>query len=92
MRMLCSEASVDATKFRTGYLSNEEWARLAKALGRFEDARIFIDDTPAISVLEMRAKARRLATEQKQLDLIVVDYLQLMSGSSGRFESRQQEV
>jgi replicative DNA helicase len=92
MRMLCSEASVDASKFRTGYLSNEEWARLGKALGRLADARIFIDDTPAISVLEMRAKARRLATEQKQLDLIVVDYLQLMSGSSGRIESRQQEV
>ncbi|HYW72082.1 MAG TPA: replicative DNA helicase [Pyrinomonadaceae bacterium] len=92
MRMLCSEASVDASKFRTGYLSNEEWSRLGKALGRLADARIFIDDTPAISVLEMRAKARRLATEQKQLDLIVVDYLQLMSGSSGRVESRQQEV
>jgi len=92
MRMLCSEASVDAQKFRSGYLSNEEWSRLGKALGRLADARIFIDDTAAISVLEMRAKARRLATEQKQLDLIVVDYLQLMSGSSGRFESRQQEV
>jgi replicative DNA helicase len=92
MRMLCSEASVDAQKFRSGYLSNEEWTRLGKALGRLADARIFIDDTPAISVLEMRAKARRLATEQKQLDLIVVDYLQLMSGSSKRFESRQQEV
>ena len=92
MRMLCSEASVDAQKFRSGYLSNEEWTRLGKALGRLADARIFIDDTPAISVLEMRAKSRRLATEQKQLDLIVVDYLQLMSGSSNRFESRQQEV
>ncbi len=92
MRMLCSEASVDAQKFRSGYLSNEEWSRLGKALGKLTEARIFIDDTPAISVLEMRAKARRLATEQKQLDLIVVDYLQLMSGSSHRFESRQQEV
>src|SRR4029077_3079412 len=74
------------------YLSNEEWSRLGKALGRLADARIFIDDTAAISVLEMRAKARRLATEQKQLDMIVVDYLQLMSGSAGRHESRQQEV
>src|SRR5712691_4162913 len=91
-RMLCSEGNVDAQKFRSGYLSNEEWSRLGKALGRLADARIFIDDTAAISVLEMRAKARRLATEQKQLDLVVVDYLQLMSGSSGRFESRQQEV
>ncbi len=92
MRMLCSEANVDAQKFRSGFLSNEEWARLGKALGKLADARIFIDDTPAISVLEMRAKARRLATEQKQLDLIMVDYLQLMSGSSRRVESRQQEV
>ncbi len=92
MRMLCSEANVDAQKFRSGYLSNEEWWRLGKALGKLADARIFIDDTPAISVLEMRAKARRLATEQKQLDMIVVDYLQLMSGSTRRFESRQQEV
>ena len=92
MRILCSEANVDAQKFRSGFLSNEEWARLGKALGKLGDARIFIDDTPAISVLEMRAKSRRLATEQKQLDLIVVDYLQLMSGSTRRFESRQQEV
>jgi len=92
MRMLCSEANVDAQKFRSGFLSNDEWARLGKALGKLGDARIFIDDTPAISVLEMRAKARRLATEQKQLDLIMVDYLQLMSGSTRRFESRQQEV
>jgi replicative DNA helicase len=91
-RMLCSEGNVDAQKFRSGYLSNEEWSRLGKALGKLADARIFIDDTPAISVLEMRAKARRLATEQKQLDMIVVDYLQLMSGSARRFESRQQEV
>jgi len=92
MRMLCSEANVDAQKFRSGFLSNEEWSRLGKALGKLADARIFIDDTPAISVLEMRAKARRLATEQKQLDMIVVDYMQLMSGSTRRFESRQQEV
>lgn len=92
MRMLCSEANVDAQKFRSGFLSNEEWARLGKALGKLADARIFIDDTPAISVLEMRAKARRLATEQKQLDMIMVDYLQLMSGSTRRVESRQQEV
>lgn len=91
-RMLCSEANVDAQKFRSGFLSNEEWSRLGKALGKLADARIFIDDTAAITVLEMRAKARRLATEQKQLDMIVVDYLQLMSGSSRRFESRQQEV
>jgi replicative DNA helicase len=92
MRMLCSEGHVDAHRFRSGFLSRDEWTRLAGALGTLADAKIFIDDTPGISVLEMRAKARRLATEQKKLDLIIVDYLQLMSGSSRRAESRQQEV
>jgi replicative DNA helicase len=92
MRMLCSEGKVDAHRFRSGYLSRDEWARLAHALGVLAETRIFIDDTPGISVLEMRAKARRLAAEQKKLDLIIVDYLQLMSGSTRRVESRQQEV
>ena len=91
MRMLSSEAHVDAHRFRNGFLSRDEWARLAGALGTLAEAKIFIDDTPGISVLEMRAKARRLAAEQKKLDLIIVDYLQLMSGSR-RAESRQQEV
>ena len=90
MRMMASEAKVDASRFRRGILSRDEWERLARAIGTLAEARLFIDDTPGISVLEMRAKARRLAVEQKRLDLIVVDYLQLMSG--GRSESRQQEV
>jgi replicative DNA helicase len=92
MRMLSSEGRVDAHRFRSGFLSRDEWARLAGALGTLAETKIFIDDTPGISVLEMRAKARRLAAEQKRLDLIIVDYLQLMSGSSRRTESRQQEV
>jgi replicative DNA helicase len=92
MRMLCSQGNIDAQRFRNGFLSRAEWAQIAKSLGTLADARIFLDDTPAISVLEMRAKARRLAAEQKRLDLIIVDYLQLMSGSAKRFESRQQEV
>jgi replicative DNA helicase len=92
MRMLCSEGHVDAHRFRNGFLSREEWGRMAGALGRLAETKIYIDDTPGISVLEMRAKARRLAAEQKRLDLIIVDYLQLMSGSSRRVESRQQEV
>ncbi len=92
MRMLCSEGHVDAHRFRSGFLSRDEWARLAGALGTLSETKIFIDDTPGISVLEMRAKARRLAAEQKRLDLIIVDYMQLMSGSSKRSESRQQEV
>src|SRR5260370_16733741 len=87
-RMLCSEANVDAQKFRSGYLSNEEWSRLGKALGKLTEARIFIDDTPAISVLEMRAKARRLPTDQNQLHLLVVNYLHLISGPSPLFKSR----
>jgi replicative DNA helicase len=91
MRMLSSEAKVDAHRFRTGYLTRDEWGRLAEAIGTLSEAKIFIDDTPGISVLEMRAKTRRLVAEQKKLDLIVVDYLQLMSGSK-RSESRQQEV
>ena len=91
MRMMSSEAKVDAARFRRGILSREEWERLARAIGTLSEARLFIDDTPGISVLEMRAKSRRLAAEQKKLDLIVVDYLQLMGGSR-RNENRQQEV
>ena len=90
-RMLASEAKVNAHRFRTGQLMTYEWERLAGAVGVLSDARIHIDDTPGISVLEMRAKCRRLAAEQKGLDLIVIDYLQLMGGGK-RTESRQQEV
>lgn len=91
-RMLCSQGNIDAQRFRNGFLSRAEWAQIAKSLGTLADTKIFLDDTPGITVLEMRAKARRLAAEQKRLDLIVVDYLQLMTGSAKRFESRQQEV
>ncbi len=90
-RMLSSEARINAHRFRTGHLMTNEWERLAQAIGTLSDARIFIDDTPGISALEIRAKCRRLAAEQKTLDLIVVDYLQLMGGSK-KTESRQQEV
>src|SRR5678815_1432262 len=82
----------DSQRFRNGFLSRLEWAQIAKSLGVLADTKIFLDDTPGLSVLEMRAKVRRLAAEQKKLDLIIVDYLQLMSGSSKRVESRQQEV
>jgi replicative DNA helicase len=91
-RMLCSQGNIDQQRFRNGFLSRAEWAQIAKSLGTLADTKIFLDDTPGITVLEMRAKARRLAAEQKRLDLIVVDYLQLMTGSAKRFESRQQEV
>lgn len=89
-RLLCSESQVDAHKLRSGYLSREEWARLGAGLQTISQARIFIDDTAGISILEMRAKARRLKTEHG-LDLLVVDYLQLIRGR-GRIENRQQEV
>jgi replicative DNA helicase len=89
-RLLCSEARVDAHRLRTGYLNREEWARLADALRRLCETQVYIDDTPGIGVLEMRAKSRRLKAEHR-LDLLIIDYLQLMSGR-GRVESRQQEV
>src|SRR6266699_3243011 len=92
MRMLRSQGNIDAQRFRNGFLSRLEWAQIAKSLGTLADAKIFLDDTPGLTVLEMRAKSRRLAAEQKRLDLIIVDYLQLMSGSAKRTESRQQEV
>jgi replicative DNA helicase len=90
LRILCSEARIGAHRVRTGYLRDKEWPLLIAAAGQLMEAPIYIDDTPAMSVLEMRAKARRLKAETN-LGLIVVDYLQLMSGG-GRVESRQQEI
>jgi replicative DNA helicase len=77
-------------KLRSGFLSEKDWARLIQAVSNLSEARIFIDDTPALSVLEMRAKARRLKLEHG-LDLLIVDYIQLMQGRS-RFENRTQEI
>jgi replicative DNA helicase len=91
-RMLASESHINASRFRTGHLFGNESERLDDAVAKLSKARIFIDDSPAISALEIRAKTRRLAAEQKSLDLIVIDYLQLMGSSSRRSENRQQEV
>jgi replicative DNA helicase len=95
-RMLASEALVGSRKLQTGSMLREDRGKLMKALERLMDARLFIDDTPGITLPEMRAKARRLKQQQGQLDLIVIDYLQLMTGinTSGRkgFENRTQEV
>jgi replicative DNA helicase len=97
MRMLCSEAQVDAHKVRGGFLGETDWPKLTRAAGTLSEAPIFIDDTAALSVLEMRAKARRIMAENK-LGLIIVDYLQLMRGrglsTRGRAasESREQEI
>ncbi len=90
-RLMCSQAQVDAHRLRSGMLNKDDWRRLALAVGELSQADIFLDDTPGINTLEVRAKARRLKNEQKGLDLLIIDYLQLMSGK-GRIESRQQEV
>ena len=90
MRMLTSEARIDAHRFRSGFLNEKDYGRLSHALGTLAEARVFIDDTASIGVLEMRAKARRLQAEHG-LHLLIIDYIQLMQGR-GRFESRQQEI
>lgn len=90
LRLLCAEARVDSHKLRGGFASREDWTHLASALGRLAEAPIFIDDTPGVSITEVRAKARRLQAEHG-LGLLIVDYLQLMSGR-GRFENRTQEI
>jgi replicative DNA helicase len=90
LRMLSSRAKVDYSKIRSGYIKNEELAKLVEAADEFRQAKIYIDDTPAIGVLELRAKARRQKRE-KGLDFIIVDYIQLMRGS-GRAETREREI
>ena len=89
-RMLCSQARVDAHKVRSGFLAPADWPKLTAAAGRLSESKIFIDDTPAISVLELRAKARRLKANQG-IELIILDYLQLMR-STIQSENRQQEI
>lgn len=95
MRMLCAEARVDSHKLRSGFLSKSDWPKLTTAAERLSEAPIFIDDTPGTSVLEMKAKARRLKAEH-DLSLIIVDYLQLMSGRvdrrRGGADTREQEI
>ncbi|BCA80330.1 replicative DNA helicase [Desulfuromonas sp. AOP6] len=88
-RMLCSIAKVDASRLRTGHLGESDWPKLTNGAGFLSEAPIYIDDTPAISILELRAKCRRLKSD-KGLGLIVVDYLQLMRGHNA--ENRQQEI
>ncbi len=90
LRMLCGEARVDMHKLRSGFLSEKDWAKLVQGVSDMSQAKIFIDDTASISVMEMRAKTRRLKLEHG-LDLVIVDYLQLMQGR-GRFDNRTQEI
>lgn len=89
-RMLCSEGSINANHLRTGQLTEDEWQNLVVAMGSLSRANIFIDDTAGIKMSEIRAKCRRLAKENGNLGLIVIDYLQLIEG--GQQENRQQEV
>jgi replicative DNA helicase len=92
LRMLCSEARVDNSKVRAGYLGERDFPKLANAAGRLHEALIYIDDTPAISVLELRAKTRRLIRDrEKKVGLVIVDYLQLMRGM-GNANNREQEI
>lgn len=88
-KLLCAEANIDMLKLRTGELEDNDWERIAKASGPIAASKIYIDDTAGVSVMEMRSKCRRLKIEHG-IDMIVIDYLQLMSGSNS--ESRQQEV
>lgn len=89
-KLLCSEANVDMLKLRTGNLDDDDWERIARATGPLSKAKIYIDDTAGLSVMEMRSKCRKIKMEHG-IDMVLIDYLQLMSGSSGS-ESRQQEV
>ena len=90
-RLLTSEARVDAQRARTGRLSDDDWPKLAKAAGRLSAAKIFIDDTPGLGILELRAKCRRLKAEH-DIGLVVVDYLQLMHGTAQTAGNREQEI
>ena len=90
LRLLSGEAGIDGQRLRTGFLHTDDWDKLTQALAVLGDARIYIDDTPGVGVLEMRAKSRRLQQE-KALDLLIVDYIQLMQGR-GRFDNRTQEL
>jgi replicative DNA helicase len=90
LRILCSKAKVNLKSLRTGFLTTEDWGRLTLAVGNISDAPLYVDDTPAITTLDIRAKARRLKKE-KNLSLIVVDYLQLMR-SAMRSDSREKEI
>ena len=90
-RILCSEAMVDSNKVRTGQLDDDDWMKLASTLGRLSEAPIYIDDTPGISIMEVRAKCRKLKLE-KNIGPVVIDYLQLVQGSGKKNSSREQEI
>ena len=90
-RMLSMESNVDSQKLRTGTLTDEDWDAVVEGIGIIGNSTLTIDDTPGISISELRSKCRKKKLESG-LDLVIIDYLQLMSGSSRRSESRQQEI
>ena len=90
-RILCSEAMVDSNKVRTGKLEEDDWTKLAEAIGPLSEAEMYIDDTPGINIMEIRAKCRKLKLE-KNIGLVVIDYLQLIQGTNKRGGSREQEI
>lgn len=91
-RMLCSEAEIDAQRVRTGHMQADDWPKLTRAMHEMGDAPIFIDDTPGVSVMDVRTKCRRLCMEQKELGLVIIDYLQLMESSDRKRQDRVQEI
>ena len=90
-RILCSEAMVDSNKVRTGKIEDDDWTKLAEASGLLSTSQIFIDDTPGISIMEIRAKCRKLKLE-KNIGLVVIDYIQLVQASNKKNSSREQEI
>ncbi|QJD88486.1 replicative DNA helicase [Cohnella herbarum] len=90
-RMVSAEGNIDASRMRTGFLEGEDWEKLSMSIGKLHDAQIYIDDTPGITVNEIRSKCRRLKKD-KGLDMILIDYLQLIQGSGRRGANRQEEV
>ena len=90
-RILCSESMVDSNKIRTGKLEEDDWTKLAETIGPLSEAEMYIDDTPGINIMEIRAKCRKLKIE-KNIGLVVIDYLQLIQGSGKRNGSREQEI
>lgn len=90
-RLVCAEAELDAQKVRTGKLENYEWQQLISRIGTLSNAPIYIDDTPGISIMDLRAKCRRLKAE-KNIQMVIIDYLQLMTGNASKGGNREQEI
>ncbi len=92
MRMFSSLSQIEGTKFRTGRLDNDDWKKLSEGVSQLSDTNIFIDDTPGITIGDIRSKCRRLSASKNELGIVIIDYLQLISGSNKSVGNRQQEV